>query len=283
LIINLESEDNLIVSEAISVLGQIKDHRAIDSLAKFLGNDSSSMRKKAAKALVNIGDEALPLFLDNLQSSDVTIRRISSWILPDFGNPRIDKYLFDAMGDEDPVVRRNIARAIGVLDVDGSVDCLRKALSDEDWRVRMWAAYSLGLITRKTGATRSLLRAINDKSIPVQCAAMTALGDNGSVSAVGRLLIKLKSNDDLLRDAAIGALGNIGSRKAIEPLLELYKNGDFYAKSGVLLALGSFGGSSKIYNVLEKALPDKDLYQFAVTSLKYLRTDKAERLLAQAK
>jgi HEAT repeat protein len=109
---------------------------------------------------------------------------------------------------------------------------------------------------------------------------MTALGDNRSKSAVDRLLKKLKSNDDLLRDAAIRALGNIRSRKAIGPLLELYKNGDFYTKSGVLLSLGSIGGSSKIYNVLEKALLDNDLHPFAITSLKYLRTDKAEKLLA---
>jgi HEAT repeat protein len=272
----LDNNDHNIVNDALWILEKIKDPRTIEPLANLFGDESISIRKKAAKALVQIGDPALPIILKQLEETDFKRRRIASSILPEFEDPSLAEILFNSIEDNDPIVRRNSARAIGILNVCNAVKPLRKALKDEDWRVRQWAAASLGLISSKTGATQSLIKALNDESEHVKYAAIIALGDNKSKSAVDRLLKILKNEDSIIRCAAIKALGNIGSQKAVKPLINQYFEGDIYIQSEVLLAVGRIGGSSLIYEVMEDALSKKDLENVASIALNLIGTKKHE-------
>ena len=138
---------------------------------------------------------------------------------------------------------------------------------------------SLGLISRKTGATRALLRAVNDESVHVQYAAIVALGDNGRKSALSRLFTKLRGDDMILKVAAVKALGNIGSRKAVKPLIELYESGDDYIRSEVVMALGRIGGAREIYDVLVDAAESEGVHDAAIHALGLLDTKRARKLI----
>lgn len=280
LIYQLNSDDIQVIKESAWVLGKVEDPRAIKPLTELLGDESASVRKKAGIALVKIGKGALPVVLDQLKSDDVIRRRTALWFLPDFEEDNIGIHLFHALEDSDPMVRKNATRAIGLLNIGGAITYLSKVLNDKDWRVRQWAAFSMGLISKKKGVTRGLLRVINDSSSHVQYAAVVALGDNKSKSALRRLFKLLKKSDDkILRIAIIKSLGNIGSRKAVRPLIDIYWSGDVYTRGEVVVALGRIGGVGDIYNVLEDALLDEKICDLAVYALYHLGTNKAKKLL----
>lgn len=278
----LEDDDLRIVSDAIWVLERIEDQRITESLIDLLDHESSSIRKKAAKALSKLGGDALAKTVDQLSEVSVNRRRIASWILPEFENSTIGEDLFSSLQDTDPVVRRNAARAIGLLDVDKAVKPLRGALSDKDWRVRMWAAFSLGLISQKKGATQGLIKALSDESLHVQYAAVIALGNNEVKSSVNRLLKIIENTDDMiLRCAAVKSLGYIGSHKAVQPLIKLYYKSDYYIQCEILLALGRTGGANEIYDVIEDSISKKDLRDVSLIALSLLDTRKAKKIMKE--
>ena len=143
LISKLDSDDAKVVKDAAWVLGRVEDPRAVEPLVELLGDESTSVAKRAAKALVRIGEEALPAMLEQLGSDCVERRRLAAWFLPDFMDSGIGDALFEALKDPDVLVRRNAARAVGLLDVPDAVGALGVALKDDDWRVRQWAAATM--------------------------------------------------------------------------------------------------------------------------------------------
>jgi HEAT repeat protein len=93
LIPKLKSDDFSIVKDTLWILGKVKDSRAIKPIVQLLGDESTSIRKKAVNTLLSIGKEALLAFLEQLSSDEVVRRRISLWYLPEFNDPTIGSHL----------------------------------------------------------------------------------------------------------------------------------------------------------------------------------------------
>jgi HEAT repeat protein len=125
--------------------------------------------------------------------------------------------LVEALRDEDGLVRRETAFALGWIRDEAAVPALLEALQDKDWRVRKAAAETLGSIGLPS--LNGLLGALQDTSINVRRVAAEALGRIGHKAAVPSLLEALEDDSLDVRGAAIEALGWFRTPDSVERLI----------------------------------------------------------------
>lgn len=87
LITALRNEDADIRLWVASILGKIKDPRAIEPLIVALKDDNSDVRDKAAWALSQIGLPAVELLIDALNSENLNVRKGATWALTQIKDP----------------------------------------------------------------------------------------------------------------------------------------------------------------------------------------------------
>jgi beta-lactamase regulating signal transducer with metallopeptidase domain len=115
--------------------------------------------------------------------------------------------------DDDPLVRRHAAWALGELESTSGVRPLIEILEDRDADVRLVAAWALGEI-KDDVAVYPLIETLRDDDPLVREMAVLALGEIEHPSAVEPLTDALR-REERLREPAIWALGEIGSREAV--------------------------------------------------------------------
>ena len=95
------------------------------------------------------------------------------------------------LSDESPEVRRRAVASLERLGLDGAIDLIRRALADDDWRVRKEA---VALITRSAPGPAAIASLIDDsvqeEEIGLRNAAAEALGGIGG-AAVDAILERL--------------------------------------------------------------------------------------------
>lgn len=116
----LENEDAGKREDSIIALGESKDKKAIETIAKALVNDpSEDVRLSSIDALLEIGDKSVaePLSL--------------------------------ALKDRDPWVRESAVEALGEVGGEAAIEFIKSALSDEDGSVRELAQETLEELNSK--------------------------------------------------------------------------------------------------------------------------------------
>ncbi len=109
------------------------------------------------------------------------------------------------------------------LKAKGDVQGLIKALDHEqDWLVRKAAAEAIGQIG-DAQAVEPLVAALKDEENSVRRAAVMALGRIGDAQAVEPLVTALKDKDLSVRTRAVEALGRIADVRVVEALLAAFK------------------------------------------------------------
>jgi HEAT repeat protein/outer membrane protein assembly factor BamB len=201
--------------------------RSLPLLRRFLDSGDGDLQRAALEIARRIGPEAIPLLTDVLRDAQVTVRRRAIDILIDLApdTESIQKSLSRALRDEDPLVARDAARALGALGerAGPSVPSLIEALAHADPDVRQYSAEALASIGPKaSAATKKLAKALRDPSPGVRWAACEALASIGpaAASALPQLIEALKDEFLYVRICAAGAMGSIGPRaKAVLPSL----------------------------------------------------------------
>ena len=214
-----------------------------------LGNPASA---SVVEQVTNAGEEAVPGWIEAFRRT--SIDRLAA-LFPEgpMGTeaPRMLALLLDAWGwhglladrrlpkfalNEDPLVRRALARGLGRVRRSGTVDAvLERLIEDPETEVRRAALWS-GALHFPSGSSAKcrealrtgtpdpfavrvlgLLGGAEDADIVAHClhapeaapAAARALGDLGFPSCVERLIGLLEGEDERLRDAAADALRTI--------------------------------------------------------------------------
>jgi len=210
----LGDKDRDVCENAAEALGKIGEP-TVEPLIKALGDKNSNVRYRAADALGKIGwhpatDEQKVLYLVALREWDKVVKS---------GKPAVEP-LIKALGDED--VRSRAAEALGKIG-EPAVEPLIKALGDLSEYVRREAARALGIIGDKR-AVEPLIRALGDKNSGIRKNAAEALGNIRDKRAVEPLIKALGDKDWDVRKNAAGALGDIGDKRAVEPLKRYYES-----------------------------------------------------------
>lgn len=209
LIGKLEAASEQLQSRIINALGESRDGRAIDALARLL--PTASQRVRVIEALGTIGgDKAYVLIVDFLDDSNDEVRCSAARSIDATGSPegvsKIVEALARAQHDAHssfPGVVQAIAKSRNVtLPLTAQLMLLR----DSDWHARMECATQLGKL-KERGAVSALLEALGDGDRDVRREVAKALGEIGDQQAITRLSeIAKKDQDDDVKKAAKHAL-----------------------------------------------------------------------------
>jgi|GEM_PF-1058475 len=118
--------------------------RDLSSYAKALKLPDESLRREAAKALAEIGDDAVDLLLVALKDTDAEVRIAAAVGLGDFGRERALEPLLDVLkNDSKNSVRMAAAESLGKLGLPAAIEPLKEALADQYLLVNIGAAIAL--------------------------------------------------------------------------------------------------------------------------------------------
>jgi HEAT repeat protein len=244
----LRDDDWAIREEAATLLGGLKDPRAVDPLVSVLRDQDRSVREAAVGALASIGAPSVVALGMCLTDPELSVQEAASAALASIADARVLDQLVQALRSQDWIVRMHAAKALRRIKDPGSVRALAPLLQDKvkavreevssalaaigesampalleslahpDWLVRLHAVEALGK-TRSCEAVQPLLAALfNDADSAVREDAVRALGTIGDPQAVG-FLLTVMANEPALRVLAIEALGRIGDRRAVPALI----------------------------------------------------------------
>ena len=151
-----------------------------------------------------------------------------------------------------------------------AIQAYEEALKDEDKVLRRNAASALGR-TDDPRAVKALIVVLKDGDKVVCRNAASALGAIGDPRAVEALIEALEDEDADLRRNAAKALGHIGDPRAVKALIEALEDANKNVRRNAALALGRIG-DPRAFKALEKALKgeDVDLRVYAERALKQI-------------
>ncbi len=139
----------------IAVIDRCKKSGDWEGIAAFLRDGDKGMRRRAARALGEIGDiRAMPV-------------------------------LMEATSDPDAWVRLDVVRSLGKLRAAAATDVLIAALEDENIDIRMETLHTLGC-TKDKRAVGPLVKALSDPHQEIRGGAAEALGRIGWTPAGSR-------------------------------------------------------------------------------------------------
>lgn len=176
LIESLKDENKYVVEGAITALGEIKDKRAVEPLMEALKDSNKYVREEATNALGEIKDErALHALVDVLSDKDWGVRWGAANALGEIRHKGAIEPLIQAFSDEVRYVRESAAAAL-VRIGKGAGGHLIQALESPDPNVRRWSAWTLGKLKYEKAAEHLAL-ALQDEDSGVQFAAEVALAE----------------------------------------------------------------------------------------------------------
>ncbi|MFU8803565.1 MAG: HEAT repeat domain-containing protein [Bradymonadaceae bacterium] len=181
-------------------------------------------QREAARSLEEMGQRALPLLIDALQSEDINQRSSALRMLTDWTTTPAAPVVARLIDDEREALRIPAMVAAARLGDPRAAGPLLKALDDPSPQIRDLAVWALGHVRAESAVAR-LSRLLEPENASAQRAlAAMSLGRIASPAAVDSLLTHLGRLDTGPRDqdatrAVIWGLGRSGDVRAVEPLL----------------------------------------------------------------
>ena len=196
---------------------------ALPSVIDALSIKHPQARICLVRALSAMKDErTIEPLLGTLKDEDSNVRAEAVNALREFGAPKVDEALVNALDDPHFYVGEQAARAMNERRMRDprAVQLALRLLVDRGSREAMRA---LGM-SKDPAAVPALVQVLTDlekvgRFWGAREDAAQALGRIGDARAVPSLIAALKDDIGAVRDAAAFALGAIGDRRAIEPLI----------------------------------------------------------------
>jgi HEAT repeat protein len=218
----LKDEDWAIREEAATMLGTLRDPRAVAPLVSVLCDGDRAVRDAAIGALLAIGEPAVTTLGVCLSDPVLTVQELASSVLATIADARVLAPLIKALASPDWIVRMHAAKALGRIQDPGAVAPLVPLLQDSVKAVREETSTALAAIGE--AALSSLLGALTHAEWLVRLHAVEALGKTRSSEAVDPLLsVLFNDRDRAVREDAVRALGQIGDARAVEFLMTAMK------------------------------------------------------------
>lgn len=216
LIQNLESDDGKVRREAILALSY-DGEKAVPALLKAVREDDVSM-EAVSEVFKQIGGEAIDPLTDMLHSDNNDYQRKAAYILATTGDSRALVQLIITLDDEDPLVRAEVASALGNFRDSRAMGPLLKAMQDKEASVRASAALSLGNF-QDSKITDALLMGLEDREALVRRSAIRALAYHPEEYVKPALTLATHDPDEGARQMAAAALQHLkGDSVAFERL-----------------------------------------------------------------
>ncbi|MBN1542193.1 HEAT repeat domain-containing protein [candidate division KSB1 bacterium] len=224
----VDDKEWLVRNEALSVLRDKVEsivHNADPAqarvLVRMLAVSDPGITEIAVQGLIEMAPRIRQMLCDALQNVRPAIRCYAAQVL---GQARIDAVpeLIKALGDSEPLVRAEAARALGAIGHDSAIPHLIAALRDRHEQNRQTTAEAL--IRFGSRALPQLHGQVNHiKESPVKAALIDILGEIGDKSSMPILIHHLSDSCFVIRNAAVRALRRFGraAADAVLPSLQI--------------------------------------------------------------
>jgi len=245
-------------TEAVKMLGRIKDRTAGLPTVQLLKDPDPEVREAVTEAVGHVADTAALRALVQLLEDEAT-RDVASEVLGRLKDPAAMEPLVAMMKSRDPMARRMAAEALEQLADPRSVDAWIEAMAYPD--LLDIASRSLKRISDLRDRIAEILNRLRDIEDTVALEE-ARIGVSMDLIALGRpavteLLEALNDELWVVREAAAQALGIIGDLRAVELLLQKAKaDRDRGVRESCIKALGEFGDTRSI-DVLVEAVEDR--------------------------
>lgn len=218
----LSDEDWAIREEAATLLGVLKDARAVLPLTKALRDSDRAVREAAVGALSALGPVSVPALAGCLTDPALQVQEAASAILASLGDARVLTPLMQALESRDWIVRMHAAKGLGRIGDARAVAVLMPLLQDKVKAVREETSSALAAIG--AAAVAGLIEALEHEDWLVRLHAVEALGKLKSPDAVDPLLRTLfNERDSAIREDVVRTLGAIRDARAVDYLVVLMK------------------------------------------------------------
>jgi HEAT repeat protein len=235
---------------AVDSLGKLKDPRAFEPLSVLLWKGEGELQTKAQYALTEMGpmvveplcrilleqNNPLRFFVADLLTKIHDVRAIGPLVsvlgvgengigttaadaLIGIGPPAVDALLV-AVTNQDAVVRRHAARALGGIKDERAIDSLLAALMDENVDVRRQALEAVAIFNDDR-VLDALLFALSDPGLRVEAGLM--LGERKDLRALPYLFEALRDHDSDRAVAAKRVLMLVGT-PAVDELIKVLRD-----------------------------------------------------------
>ncbi len=119
---------------AISLLGPLKDPRALEPFQMAFYDPNYDVAEMAAKAMIEYGPQAMAIFVEALSSPNVWIREKSIESIAQIGGKPAVEYLLEMLNDEESSVRITAIKALGQLADQSALPALKALAADRSDR-----------------------------------------------------------------------------------------------------------------------------------------------------
>ena len=211
-------------ADSINALGEIGDSRAVDPLIQILTNEKySEIWQDSIRALGEIGDSrALRPIQEKLNSGSFGINSTGVW---------------------------SIGEIIKSSNPQGGLEILLALLENDESVIRFFAASSLSQFN-DSKCVEYLILALDDPVHMVRSAAVESLGSIGDVSALDPILDILRNDDTYVtRSNAVEALGKFGDTRALDDLVYILRNEDLDTPEDPEFAEFGMGSDEKSFKL----------------------------------
>ncbi|MEW5820571.1 MAG: HEAT repeat domain-containing protein [Cyanobacteriota bacterium] len=278
LLTELESDNKNLKITAISLLGKIKEEKAIDQMTELLSKNSTDPEISAAiiSALTSINDpKVIQPLIDILEDSNKNegLRCLAAISLGKLKNRRASKPLFEVLRNQDdsPIVRSYVALSLSEFPTIRNTEQLVRSLSDSSELVRANSVLALGILGYKDEMPK-IISLLRDPDASVKANAILTLGNLKAKEVVDDLIEALQdTNTDVVVSIA-RALKHIGHKDTTQKLVDVIEN----SNSPIILRRNAAAclqliQDKKSINTLNKVLADKNedllLRNYALSAL----------------
>ncbi len=209
----------------------------------------------ARKALIAIGDKALPLLLENLADTNYRFSANVAEILGEIGNRKAQSSLMVAARHGNGTLRSAAIFALGKLGDTLAVPIFLSGLDDTNAVIRASSARALGNFS-DLRAVPKLFSLLSDSNLNVRTATELTLMRFPRDTVAAFALSRIDSAQSFEKHHIIMVLGATGTKTALAKLEELLQSQDFYVRGFACEALGFFRGKHEIANRIKRALWD---------------------------
>ena len=176
------------------------------------------LAEPSKKALIDMGEEAVPYLLDKLDTQSAREKWTLIDIVSKIGEPAVMPLIESLKSDNKDEVKL-ASRILGDIKDKRAVNPLIELLDKEDFNTRSYACESLGKIGDTTAFTR-VSSCLKDSVEVVRKSAAVALGKIKDSRAISHLIEGLSDPHFSVRMSSASALVEIGE-PSVKPLIEL--------------------------------------------------------------
>lgn len=239
-----------------SLVGRVRDPRAIRLLTLGIASDNECVRRVSAKLLGSsaVRTDALVSLLSN---ASPRVREAAAYALGHAerkdARGALERMLQERTGAEAAMA----VWALGSVGDTAALSAIHRAARSSDARVRLAAIWAMGELSDERSLSE-LVRALADGVAEVRYAAADAIGNLHEIHVAPEALVRAaRSSDPKLRRLAAHALAEIHDPATLDVFIELLASADRDVRLEAIQAIGEIG-SSKAKPGLMRALRDAD-------------------------